>query len=171
MQEFKSIRHLKANSFKWCVAIVFGLVGGLEASFSTQTISSISDYPYAIAVDSSDNIWVTHATVSGSSSLNATALPSGSSIAVSTGVTTLPAGWDFDGANLYQNGIKGASLPTGFANSNAFIVYTKITGGSTFGLGAIDTQDIITKTLQIDSGAVLKLGAGAVWARDITVHS
>jgi hypothetical protein len=106
-----------------------------------------------------------------SSSLNATALPSGSSIAVSTGVTTLPVGWDFDGANLYQNGVKGASLPAGFANSNASVVYTKIAGGSTFGLGTIDTQDVITKTLQIDSGAVLKLGAGATWARDITIHS
>jgi hypothetical protein len=107
-----------------------------------------------------------------SSAINLAGLPSGSSLSASSadGVDVmLPTGYSFDSANLYNGLTKGAVFPAGFANSNALGSYRKLVDGNAIAQGARDCTDVIVGNLQLRPGAIIKLGAGAKWSRDVTV--
>ena len=106
------------------------------------------------------------------SAINLAGLPSGSSLSASSadGVDVmLPTGYSFDSTNLYNGLTKGAVFPAGFANSNALGSYKKLVDGNAIAQGARDCTDVIVGNLQLRPGAIIKLGAGAKWSRNVTV--
>ena len=90
-----------------------------------------------------------------------------STIDTATGIITLPANWDFDGANLYYRGAKDIFFPTGMYTST-LSPYTKA-GSADVPVGSTIGDMFASTNLAVHSGAIIKLGAGSKWSKDITV--